>query len=122
MTQQNEPIEAEVTERDERTPVVEADVAEDALRAPGPLFPGPEAEGLRREWRSIQTAFVDEPRRAVERADELVARVARRLTEVFGAERTALEQRWGQGGNVSTEDLRLVLQRYRSFFDRLLAV
>jgi hypothetical protein len=31
-----------------------------------------------------------------------------------------LEKRWGQGDSVSTEDLRLALQRYRSFFDRLL--
>jgi hypothetical protein len=65
---------------------------------------------------------VDEPRRAVERADELVAQVIKRLAESFAQERSKLEGQWGRGDNVSTEDLRVALQRYRAFFDRLLNV
>jgi hypothetical protein len=65
---------------------------------------------------------VDEPRRTVEQADELVAEVMKRLAEGFAAERERLEQQWGRGEDVSTEDLRLALQRYRSFFQRLLDV
>jgi len=87
-----------------------------------PLFPGGELENLRTRWKEIQTGFVDEPRKAVEEADGLVASAMKRLAEVFAQERSGLEQQWDRGDNVSTEDLRVALQRYRSFFDRLLSV
>lgn len=87
-----------------------------------PLFPGSELETLRTRWKEIQTAFVDEPRKAVEQADGLVASAMKRLAEVFAEERSGLEKQWDRGDNVSTEDLRVALQRYRSFFDRLLSV
>lgn len=77
--------------------------------------------GLSGRWRDIQTRFVDEPRRAVEDANALVGDVLRQLTETFSGERDRLEQEWNAGGDVSTEDLRVALQRYRSFFERLLA-
>jgi hypothetical protein len=85
-----------------------------------PLFAADETEGFRTEWANIQIAFVDEPRNAVERADALVARVMTRLAEVFADERGALERQWARGDRISTEDLRIALRRYRSFFDRLL--
>ena len=87
-----------------------------------PLFPSNELEDLRTRWKEIQTGFVDQPRRAVEQADGLVASAMKRLAEVFAQERSGLEQQWDRGDNVSTEDLRVALQRYRSFFDRLLSV
>jgi hypothetical protein len=87
-----------------------------------PLFPSGELEELRERWNGVQAAFVDEPRRAVEQADGLVASAMKRLAEVFAEERSKLEQQWDRGDNVSTEDLRVALQRYRSFFQRLLAV
>jgi hypothetical protein len=87
-----------------------------------PLFPSSELEELRERWNGVQAAFVDEPRRAVEQADGLVASAMKRLAEVFAEERSKLEQQWDRGDNVSTEDLRVALQRYRSFFQRLLAV
>ena len=87
-----------------------------------PLFPGNELEELRNRWSGVQTAFVDEPRRAVEQADGLVASAMKRLAEVFAEERSKLEQQWDRGDNVSTEDLRIALQRYRSFFQRLLSI
>jgi len=87
-----------------------------------PLFETGESESLRSRWMSIQTQFVDEPRRSVEQADELVASAMKRLAEIFANERDTLEQNWDRGGDVSTEDLRIALQRYRSFFDRLLSV
>ncbi|MEJ7566794.1 MAG: hypothetical protein WKF41_00880 [Gaiellaceae bacterium] len=86
-----------------------------------PLFAGDEAEGFRGRWTEIQTGFVDEPRRAVEDADALVAEVMQRLAETFSTERATLEQQWDGDGEPSTEDLRVGLQRYRSFFDRLLS-
>ena len=73
-------------------------------------------------WTQVQTSFVDEPRRAVEQADALVLDVIQRITDSFSRERSQLEQQWDRGDNVSTEDLRQALQRYRSFFSRLLSV
>ncbi len=77
---------------------------------------------FRSRWTDIQTGFVDEPRRAVEQADALVAEVIKRLANSFAEERSKLEGQWGRGDDVSTEDLRVSLRRYRSFFDRLLNV
>lgn len=87
-----------------------------------PLFPENEATSFRNRWTEIQTAFVDEPRRAVEQGDALVADVIQRVASSFAEERSKLEGQWGRGDNVSTEDLRVALQRYRAFFDRLLSV
>lgn len=87
-----------------------------------PLFPNNELDNLRTRWKEIQTNFVDEPRKAVEQADGLVASAMKRLAEVFADERSNLEKQWDSGDNVSTEELRVAFQRYRSFFDRLLSV
>jgi hypothetical protein len=85
-----------------------------------PLFSESEMGEFRSRWSNVQTGFVDEPRRTVEDADKLVASVMERLAEGFANERSGLEKQWDQGADVSTEDLRVALQRYRSFFDRLL--
>ena len=86
------------------------------------LFPSEELVGYRSRWDAIQTGFVDQPRAAVEQADALVSQVVTRLTEVFTRERSTLEGQWTKGENVSTEDLRIALTRYRSFFHRLLSM
>jgi hypothetical protein len=88
---------------------------------PGQLFPDSELNEFRARWDKAQIGFVDEPRAAVEQADSLVATVVKRIAEQFAAERAELEHQWDRGDNVSTEDLRQALRRYRSFFDRLLA-
>jgi hypothetical protein len=86
-----------------------------------PLLGRDEAGEYQSRWESIQTGFVDEPRQAVEQADALVADAMQRLAETFSEERKNLEGQWDRGDDVSTEDLRVALQRYRSFFDRLLS-
>jgi hypothetical protein len=86
------------------------------------LFSSDEANSLRGKWDSVQVGFVDEPRQAVERADELVAGAMKRLAEMFAAERERLEKQWDRGDSVSTEELRVALRRYRAFFGRLLSV
>ena len=88
----------------------------------GPLLLADEAGNFRARWENIQVGFVDEPRRAVEQADNLVAETMQRLAETFAKERENLEHRWDRGSDVSTEDLRLALRRYRTFFARLLQV
>ena len=87
-----------------------------------PLLSPDEVKDFRARWDAIQVGFVDEPRRAVEQADSLVAGAMKRLAEMFADERAKLEGQWDRGDNVSTEDLRLALRRYRSFFGRLLSV
>ena len=91
-----------------------------AVSEPMPLFSESEMEDFRSQWSKVQTGFVDEPRRTVEDADKLVATVMQKLAKGFANERSGLEKQWDRGDNVSTEDLRVALQRYRSFFDRLL--
>jgi hypothetical protein len=103
---------------DRREPATRAPHVEDSA----PLFADEETQQLRGKWDAIQTAFVDEPRRAVESADELVASAMKRLAEIFARERENLEHQWDRGDDVSTEDLRVAFQRYRSFFTRILRV
>jgi hypothetical protein len=87
-----------------------------------PLLPSHEVDRLGSEWNTIQAKFVDDPQTSVEAADSLVAQVMKRLAEVFSQEREQLELQWRQGEEVSTENLRVALQRYRSFFNRLLSL
>ena len=86
-----------------------------------PLLEAGDAQEFETRWHEIQVAFVDEPRAAVERADNLVAELMRHLAETFADERRGLEEAWSAGEDVDTENLRVALTRYRSFFQRLLA-
>ena len=100
--------------------------------APGPtppadsgdqtLFADGELLDLRSRWTEVQSAFVDDPRDCVQKADGLVADVVDKLTTGFSGARAHLEEQWARGEQVSTEDLRIALTRYREFFERLLAV
>ena len=87
----------------------------------GPLLAAEDAEGFRARWTDIQTGFVDAPRRAVEQADALVAELMQHLARTFADERGRLEGQWDRGDDVATDHLRDAFQRYRSFFERLLA-
>lgn len=108
------------TERVDRAEAAAVKAKEHEERAM--MFAGDEATGYRTRWDAIQTGFVDEPRKAVEEADALVAQVIKRLSEVFAEERATLEHQWGRGSQISTEDLRQSLRKYRSFFERLLSL
>ncbi len=105
-----------VTDISERT--AKASAPADAT----PLFPEDQLRDLQSKWNNIQTGFVDEPRTAVQDADALVASTMQQLAEAFSRERSKLEQQWGRGDSVSTEDLRVSFQRYRSFFRRMLSL
>ena len=85
-----------------------------------PLFQPLEAQGFRDAWVKVQAGFVDDPKEAVQHADQLVTQVMQSLGESFAGERTRLDSQ-AQTGQASTEDLRVVLRRYRSFLQRLLA-
>jgi hypothetical protein len=77
---------------------------------------------LRARWAGVQAAFVDDPKDCVQQADLLVSDLFEHLTTGFAGVRSRLEEQWSRGEEASTEDLRLVLMRYREFFERLLAV
>lgn len=86
------------------------------------LFHGADLSGMRGRWDDVQAAFVDNPRDSVQKADALVLEVVEQVTRQFSEARSRLESQWSRGEQVSTEDLRLALQRYREFFQRLLSV
>jgi len=89
--------------------------------ADGALLPDEQSERFTSRWQEIQTGFVDRPQQAVEQADALVVDLMQRVTGSLAKERERLESQWARGDEVSTEDLRIALTRYRSFFDRLLS-
>ena len=86
-----------------------------------PLFSSSDAERYRDQWTNVQTEFVDQPREAVEQADRLVADLMQSLAAQFSETRVGLESQWNDRDDVSTEDLRVAMTRYRSFFERLLS-
>lgn len=106
--------------RANRQPVPVPKTKEDEQAAP--LFSEHESKDFFARWDALQVGFIDEPRHAVEQADHLVATTMKRIAEIFAEERTRLEGQWDRGDNVSTEDLRVAMRRYRSFFRRLLSV
>lgn len=87
-----------------------------------PLFADAAAGDFRARWDGVQIAFVDDPRQAVRQADELVAQVMKSLAESFAGERSRIESEFIENDGATTENLRLALRRYRSFFQRLLAL
>ncbi|MFD4861023.1 hypothetical protein [Streptomyces atratus] len=82
---------------------------------------GAEQEEFRARWQKIQGEFVDDPKNAVNAADQLVAETMQALATTFSEHKRGLEGQWQRGEQVATEDLRLALQQYRSFFNRLLS-
>jgi hypothetical protein len=126
-----EPTSAERPEDDRRfqTPEVVSEDRPQARRATAetqtessePLLAPELSATFQHRWEEVQTRFVDEPRGAVEDADGLVAGLMQQLADGFAQERERLEAQWGRGEDISTEDLRVALQRYRSFFQRLLS-
>jgi hypothetical protein len=96
-----------------------ADVVDDQLE---PLFEDEAAKKFRSRWLVIQSKFVDDPRDSVKQADDLVADILKNVTMNFADRRISLEKQWNSGDNVSTEDMRQALKRYRAFFERLLTL
>lgn len=123
MTQ--EPTQTDDATRDDADePIARDDAAHSEAQQQSltPLLERGRAEELHARWHELQSRFVDDPRVTVERADELVDDLMRTIAQQFADARAELERQWTEGGDASTEDLRLTLQRYRSFFERLLAV
>ena len=110
-------FEAPAQTREPRVQTARSDDSSDRM-----LFNDGELTDMRSRWTEVQSAFVDDPRDCVQKADGLVADVVDKLTTGFSGARAHLEEQWSRGEEVSTEDLRIALKRYREFFERLLAV
>jgi hypothetical protein len=135
MTEQSEQVKQEEAPRSDEDPGSEGETSTAQAEEPtterqgdsgggddrAPLFPSEEADRFRRRWESLQASFVDQPQEAVAQADDLVGDLMQQLTSSFGDKRSELEAQWEQGDEVSTEELRVALMRYRSFFNRLLS-
>jgi hypothetical protein len=93
----------------------------DEGRDDAPLISRDRGEAIESRWDEVQAGFVDEPREAVRQADQLVAELMQQLAADFAETRSQLESQWDSGEDASTEDLRVALTRYRSFFRRLLS-
>jgi hypothetical protein len=121
-TEQSERVEQRVEHgTDER--VSENRVPTDTLNEQlEPLFEDEAARKFRSRWQVIQGKFVDDPRDSVKQADDLVADIIKNVTMSFADRRISLEKQWNSGDDISTEDMRQALKRYRSFFERLLTL
>lgn len=95
------------------------DSDESSIESEATFFDHEESEDLNQQWMEIQGKFVDEPRVAVQKADDLISDMIQQITSTFDKELEGLETQWNQGEEVSTEDLRMTFQHYRSFFHRL---
>lgn len=104
------------------TDPAETDAPATNLETADILFADGELSDFRSRWTEVQSGFVDDPRDCVQKADGLVADVVDKLTSGFSHARSQLEEQLDRGEEVSTEDLRIALTRYREFFERLLAV
>jgi len=115
--------EAHVLDREVQRTRRDAEPADAAVPSRDTALLAPDiVANLKAKWTDIQAGFVDEPRRAVQQADGLVTEAIQGLAQSFGNERARLEAQWDRGSDVSTEELRLALQRYRAFFSRLLTI
>ena len=104
-----------------RAPVsIDARRAREQELARGDTGGGPDSMGdLQSRWTELQTIFVDDPRSAVQRADEVVTQTIQRVHERMNTQRSQLGERWQRNDNISTEDLRVAFQNYRNFFRSL---
>ena len=103
-------------------PGTPAEPVTERTSAPESLLGGDDLSGFRSRWDDVQSGFVDDPKNCVKEADRLVSDTVDKLVNGFSSARAKLEEQWARGEEVSTEDLRVALKRYREFFDRLLAV
>jgi hypothetical protein len=119
----NEPRRNEPVENQPESRVVSMESRRAArMESDESLISSRQTEDLRSRWTTIQASFVDEPRKAVQEADALLSAAIKQIEESFTDQRAQLEKQWSEGSEASTEDLRLALQRYRTFFDRLLSI
>lgn len=79
------------------------------------------AQGFRERWRDVQLRFVDDPRGAAGEAQTLLAEVVDALSTAAARQKSELDA-WSSADGGDTEQLRVVVRRYREFLDRVLGM
>jgi hypothetical protein len=92
----------------------------DDQRTPTVAEPAARTAQLQERWLAIQSDFVDDPRRSVASAADLVTEAIDTLVAEIKERDASLRGTW-QSSNADTEVLRNTLRDYRSFLDRLVA-
>lgn len=117
-----QPTSQEQTQAVQQTRVEQGTIGQDTTSQDmdAGFLPEQRMSSLRERWNDVQAGFVDDPQNAVQQAHGLVTQLVDDLVQTFTQERTTLENQWKGGGTADTETLRVALQRYRSFFNRLL--
>ena len=101
----------------------EQDTQEQELAREGTQAGNPDSLGeFQVRWSELQTIFVDDPRSAVQRADEVVSQSIQKIYERMNTQRSQLSERWQRNDSTSTEDLRVAFQNYRNFFRSLAGI
>lgn len=118
----NEPRKNFPVEQQSDAQVVSIESRREKTEREGPLIAKRELEELRSRWTVIQASFVDNPRQSLQEAHGLVSSALQQIEDSFRDQQSQLEKQWSKGTDVSTEDLRVALQHYRTFFDRLLSL
>jgi hypothetical protein len=75
-------------------------------------------DDLDHRWTAIETGFVEDPARHIEMADDLLGDLIGRLQAALEHDRDRLSGAW-KGSDVTTEQLRELLLRYRASYQRL---
>jgi hypothetical protein len=100
---------------------------------PAPAAAGPDvsllgdAAELRTRWQHAQAGFIDDPQEAVGEAADLIEQTAQSLVIALRQRQRELRVEWERRGDPGepdavtpdTEQLRLVMQRYRALFNQL---
>jgi hypothetical protein len=114
------------------TGAYEAMPAANGLR-PAPAAAGPDvsllgdAAELRARWQHAQAGFIDDPQEAVGEAADLIEQTAQSLVIALRQRQRELRVEWERRGDPGepdavtpdTEQLRLIMQRYRALFNQL---
>ena len=87
----------------------------------GPILSTDQLASLRRRWGAVQAGFVDDPRRAVEVADDIVAEAVGALQAAIDDRRREVAEPWREDADASTDALLVAFQSYRSVFERVLS-
>ena len=116
--QTDEPLENKALEW--QKPAVNRDSLEDNSQSSWLITE--DIDDLQSRWNSIQIAFVDDPRISVKQAAELVAEAKKQFEQALSDQISLLAEQWTDKTDLSTEDLRITLQGYRSFLNRLLTL
>ncbi|HEY7812290.1 MAG TPA: hypothetical protein VIC62_03585 [Nakamurella sp.] len=94
----------------------------------------PDAARYTQQWQQIQFKFVDDPHASVTEAADVVGQVTAKLEAAIQERQRAIEERqkaiaeqqrslrdrWGEGSNADTENLRATLRMYKTFLDQLI--